>query len=63
MEVIFKSGSEILRKETLKVLRPEKPESTINKEKVPITTPKKAINVMMLIVLLLLFENKYRLAM
>jgi len=47
----------------LKVRKPENPESTINKAKVPIITPTAAIKVMILMVLLLLFENKYRLAM
>ena len=61
--VILMSGSEVFKKPMLKVRNPEKPESTINKAKVPIITPTAAIKVMILMVLLLLFENKYRFAM
>ena len=53
----------MFKKPILKVLNPENPESTINKAKVPTTTPTVAIRVIILMVLLLLFENKYRLAM
>ena len=56
--VILISGSEVFKKPTLKVRKPEKPESTINKASVPITTPIAAIDVIILMVLLLLFENK-----
>ena len=63
MDVILISGSAVFKKLTLKERKPEKPESTINKAKVPIITPTVAIPVIIFIVLLLLFENKYRLAM
>lgn len=63
IEVIFKSGSEVFKKPILKVRKPENPDNTMNSAKVPIITPKAAIRVIILMVLLLLFENKYRLAM
>jgi len=39
----FKSGSKVLLNDRLKVLRPAKPESTINKAAEPITMTKKVI--------------------
>ena len=56
--LILMSGSEVSKKLVLNVLNPEKPDKTMNKASVPITTPKAAIIVMIFIVLLLLFENK-----
>jgi len=44
-------------------LRPEKPESTINKTRDPTTTPVAAMAVIILMALLLLDENRYRFAM
>lgn len=63
IDVIFKSGSVVFKKLKLKFRRPENPESTINKAKVPTTTPTPAIMVMIFMVLLELLENKYLLAM
>ena len=62
-EVIFISGSEVSKKLKLKDLKPENPDRTINKARVPTITPMVAISVIILMVLLLLFENRYRLAM
>lgn len=60
---IFRSGSENEVNSKLKFLRPENPESTIKRAAVAITTPKPATRVIMLIALLVLLENRYRLAM
>jgi len=61
--VILISGSELSNKENVKVLNPEKPDRIINKAKAPTITPKEAIIVIILMVLLPLFANKYRFAM
>ena len=60
---IFISGSSVFKKFVLKVLSPEKPERTINKAIEPTITLRVAIKVIIFIVLLLLLENKYLLAM
>jgi len=47
----------------LKSFNPENPDSTMNNDIEPRTTPTAAISVMIFIALFLLFENKYLLAM
>ena len=60
---IFRSGSDVFRKFKLKVRNPENPDRTINRISVPKRTPPAAMEVIMLMVLLLLFEKRYLLAM
>ena len=55
---IFKSLSKTLVNCKLKSFSPEKPESTINKDIAPTTTPTAAMPVIILMALLLLLENK-----
>jgi hypothetical protein len=59
---ILRSGSAKDVNCTVKVFNPENPESTIKRAAVPMIIPKPAIKVIKLIALLLLFENRYRLA-
>ena len=58
LELIFISGSEISKNPILKDLSPEKPDNTINNASVPTMTPMAAMKVIILMVLLLLLENK-----
>ena len=60
---IFKSGSEVCIKLKLKVFKPEKTERTTNRDMVLTITPIVAIDVIIFMALLELFENKYLLAM
>ena len=60
---IFKSGSEVCMKLKLKVFKPEKTDRTTKREIVLTITPIVAIDVIILMALLELFENKYLLAM
>jgi hypothetical protein len=63
LDVILISGSDVFKKPILNSRNPENPDKTINNANVPITTPIAAISVIIFMVLLLLFENKYRFAM
>jgi hypothetical protein len=54
----FKSGSENEVNSVLNFLRPENPERTMKRAAVPTTMPKAATKAIMLIALLVLFENR-----
>ena len=56
LALILISGSEAFKKERLKVLRPENPAKTMDRARVPSTTPRTEIPAIILIALLELFE-------
>jgi hypothetical protein len=61
--VIFKSGSKLLKKVSIKILNPLKTESTITSAIVPTMIPPTEMAEMMLMIFCFFFETKYLLAM